>query len=128
MSGQIRRAVSLFEGYISVSEKRNDKTNTAIGLGNVATQQLILGSLNLAERNLRRKIKLCRKKVVDDELFQEAVGHQALGRVLSYRGAWHEAEQELLKSQKIFDGMGTVETNLGSGNWAYRSLHRLVIW
>jgi hypothetical protein len=32
--------------------------------------------------------------------FDEAVGHQNLRRVLSYRGAWQKAEQELAISTK----------------------------
>ncbi len=54
--------------------------------------QLHIGALSAAERNLRRQIDLCRE--IADE-FDEAIGHQELGRVLSYRGKWQEAEQEL---------------------------------
>jgi tetratricopeptide (TPR) repeat protein len=100
LSGQPRRAVPLVEGFISISEKRNDKTNTAIGLGNAATLQLVIGALSAAERNLRRRIELCRE--IADE-FREAVGHEGLGCVLSYCGVWQEAEQELRVALKLFD-------------------------
>ena len=73
---------------------------------------------------MHRCIDLCRE--IADE-FSEAISHQELGRVLSYRGAWLEAEQELLKSQKVFDEMGTGQTNFGSINWAYRSLRCLLL-
>lgn len=64
----------------------------ATGLGNLAILQLVIGALSDAERNLRRRIDLYRE--IGDE-FNEAIGHQELGRLLSYRGLWQEAEQEL---------------------------------
>lgn len=96
LSGQPRRAVPLFEGYIAISEKRGGKIDLAIGLGNVADMaQLPIGALRAAEANLRRSIALCR---VGKDEFWEAVGHQELGRLLSYRGAYAESETELLVS------------------------------
>ncbi len=84
----------------AIDEKMGDKKNLAIGLGNVAIQQLVIGALSAAERNLRRRIDLCRE--IEDE-FREAIGHQELGRVLSYRGEWQEAEQELDKAIELFE-------------------------
>ncbi len=55
MSGQPRRAVPLFEMQNAICEKMGDKKNLAIGLGNVAIQQLVIGALSAAERNLRRQ-------------------------------------------------------------------------
>ncbi len=124
LSGQPRRAVPLLEMNLVIREKQGKKDSIAIVRGNVATQQLVIGALSAAERNLRRQIDLCRE--IADE-FHEAIGHQELGRVLSYRGAWQEAEQELLKSQKVFDEMGTGQTNYSSVNWAYCSLRCLLL-
>ncbi len=93
LSGQPRRAVQLFEGFIAISEKRDDKTNLAVGLGNVASMaQIHIGALRAAEANLRRRIALCRE--IKDE-FRETVGHQELGRLLACRGEYAESETEL---------------------------------
>ncbi|MCI0549625.1 MAG: tetratricopeptide repeat protein, partial [Anaerolineae bacterium] len=90
LSGQPHRAVSLFEMTNDIYEnKMKNKEFLAIGLGNVAYIQMPIGALNASERNLRRRIDLCRE--IADE-FKEAIGLQHLGRVLSYRGAWQEAE------------------------------------
>ncbi len=78
LSGQPRRAVPLFEMQNELREKMGDKKNLAIGLGNVAQQQLVIGALSAAERNLRRQIELCRE--IADE-YREAIGHQNLGRI-----------------------------------------------
>lgn len=124
LSGLSRRAVPVFQNAVLLAEKMGIKKNVAIGLGNVADDQLKIGALSAAERNLRRSIDLCRE--IADE-FGEAVGHQQLGRVLSYRGGWEEAEQELLQSEKVFEKGGPKESSLGSPNWVYRALRELLI-
>jgi tetratricopeptide (TPR) repeat protein len=58
LSGQPRRAVPLFEMQNAICEKAGDKENLAIGLGNVAQIQLVIGELSAAQRNLRRYIEL----------------------------------------------------------------------
>ncbi|MBE0683306.1 MAG: tetratricopeptide repeat protein [Anaerolineales bacterium] len=55
----------------------------------MATQQLVIGALSEAERNLRRYIELSIELGIEAE---NADAYQELGRVLSYRGAWQEAE------------------------------------
>jgi tetratricopeptide (TPR) repeat protein len=90
LSGQPRRAVPLLEGHISISEKRNDKKNLAVGLGNMAyIAQLPIGLLEEAERNLCRGIDLCRE--IADE-FREAIGYYSIEEVLNYCGRWQDAE------------------------------------
>jgi tetratricopeptide (TPR) repeat protein len=122
LSGQPRRAVPVFQSGVVLTEKMGHKKNVAIGLGNVASMaQIHIGALNAAERNLRRRIGLCRE--IADE-FNEAIGHQDLGRVLSYRGAWQEAEQELDKAQKIFDKVEP--NNFVSVVRAYRAFYFLL--
>jgi tetratricopeptide (TPR) repeat protein len=122
LSGQPRRAVSLFEQHNALQEKAGDKKNLAIGLGNVASQQMIIGALRAAEANLRCSIDLCRE--IEDE-FPEAVGHEELGRLLAYRGLWAESEQELATAQAIFEKQSNVQ---GQGiNWAYRALRALLM-
>lgn len=121
-SGQPRRAVPLAEMQIAIREKQGDKKNFATGLGNVATQQLVIGVLSAAERNLRRSIDLCRE--IEDE-FREAVGHQELGRVLSYRGVWGEAEQKLDSAIAIQQKIKHVQ--IEGISHAYRALRFLLM-
>jgi len=123
LSGQPRRAAQAFELIIAIDEKNNDKSaNAAITLGNVATQQLFIGALSAAERNLRRSIDLCRE--IADE-FNEAIGHQNLGLVLSYRGVWQEAEQELDTGLKLFEKQHVVQAE--GVIWSYRALRFLLM-
>ncbi|NOT03679.1 MAG: toll/interleukin-1 receptor domain-containing protein [Anaerolineales bacterium] len=120
LSGQPRRAVPLFE---MVNALKGDKKNLARRLGNVATQQLVIGSLSAAERNNRRRIELTRE-IVDE--YSEAIGHQELGRVLSYRGVWQEAGENLLIAQKVFEKEGP-STNFGSVNLSYLALRDMLL-
>lgn len=128
MSGQPRRAVPLYKLANDIhdkADKADGKINRPIGLGNLANMaQLPIGSLNAAEANLRRNVALSRD--IGDE-FHEAVGHLELGQLLTYLGAWADAEQELLTSQKTFDNMGVRRTNSSSVNWAYRSVRTLLM-
>jgi len=122
LSGQPRRAVSLFEASNVVDEKGGNKQGIAIGLGNLADDGLKIGALRAAEANLRRLIALGRE--VEDE-FTEAVGHRELGRLLAYRGAWAEAEEELAASSRYPE-----RTNDVQGlclDEAYRALRTLLL-
>lgn len=83
LTGQPRRAVPLLDQAIGQKEKAKSQKDLAIGLGNVAYIQSIIGELKVAEQNLLRMIEIGHER--KDE-FQEAVGHQQLGRVLAYRG------------------------------------------
>jgi tetratricopeptide (TPR) repeat protein len=122
LSGQPRRAVPLFEMHNLLRDKAGDKKNLAGGLGNAAIQQLVIGALRQAERNLRRGIDLCRE--IKDE-FHEAVSHQELGRVLSYRGVWQEAEQELGTGLNLFEKEHNVQSECVI--WSYHALRFLLI-
>jgi tetratricopeptide (TPR) repeat protein len=122
MSGQSRRVVPLMEMYNAIYEKVGDKKNLAIGLGNVAIQQLVIGALSAAERNLRRYIELSRELEIEDE---NADAWRDLGRVLSYRGLWKEAEDEFLTSQKLFEKEHNVQGQ--SVLWSYRALRFLLL-
>ncbi len=122
MSGQSHSAIPLFEKKNEMREKMGDKKNLASGLGNVADDQFKIGALSTAERNLRRSIDLCRE--IEDE-FDEAVGHQELGRILSYRGAWQEAKQELDTGLKQFETQHAVQSE--GIIWSYRALRFLLL-
>jgi tetratricopeptide (TPR) repeat protein len=123
LSGQPRRAVPLYEGYISTSEKRNDKTNIAIGLGNVANMaQIHIGALREAERNLRSAISLSQQ--IDNE---EDVGswQVSLGQVLVYCGNWNDSEALLQLAEKIKEKTNHVQAQ--SVIWSYRAQRFLLL-
>ncbi len=122
LSGQPRLAVPLFLINADYDEKPGRKKNLAIGLGNVARQQLVIGTLNAAERNLRRSIDLCLE--IADERW-EAVGHRELGLILFYRGEWQEAEQELDKSLELAEKQMHVQ--IQGITWSYRTLRFLLM-
>jgi tetratricopeptide (TPR) repeat protein len=122
-SGQPRRAVPLYEAQAALCEKASDKTSLAINVGAVASVgYLPLGELAIAKRNMRRRIELCRE--VRDE-FEEAVGHQDLGQLLAYQGAFDEAARELDVAMSIFNKRAHKQ---GIGvSWAYRALRALLM-
>lgn len=123
LSGQPRRAVPLFEMHNSLREIAGDKKNLARGLSNVACiAQIYIGALRDSENNQRRHIDLLR---ATDDQFGEAVGRQELAYVLSYRGAWQEAEQELDFSFN-FDTKQSDYQGL-SVDWSYRALRFLLM-
>ncbi len=121
LSGLPRRAVLAFEQASALAEKLGNKLNLAIGLGNVADDQLKIGAPRVAEDNLRRRITLCRE--VEDE-FNEAIGHEELGRMLAYRGAYSESETELATGLKMFEKQREVQSQCVA--WAYRALRGLL--
>lgn len=121
LSGQPRRAMSLFEQNNTIQEKLDDKRNLAIGLGNLAAySQLPIGALRSAAANLQRCIDLCEEI---ENGYQESIGHAEFGRLLAYGGVWAEAEEELAKAlfekQKDVHWQGVV--------WAYRALLGLLM-
>jgi tetratricopeptide (TPR) repeat protein len=107
-SGQSRNAMIFFQKVIAIYERLGDKQNIAIGLDNIATQQINLGVLASSERNRRRSIALC--KEINSES-DEAFAHEGLGRLLAFRGAFDEAELELESAQGIVDKFGVAQTN-----------------
>lgn len=116
LAGQPRRAVPLFERHNAIREAADDKRNLAIGLGNLASQQFILGELAAAERNLRRSIALCHE--IEDER-HEAIGHQNLGRLRTYQGLFEEAEAELGLAHSLFERHNDQQAE--GIVWAYQS-------
>jgi tetratricopeptide (TPR) repeat protein len=121
-SGQPRNAVRAFEGAVGLAGKLGNKKNVAIGLGNLALDQVRLGELAAAEASLRRSVELSRE--VGDE-FGEAVGHLEVGRLLAYRGASHEAAQELDAALASFEKLTQPQSQCIV--WAYRALRALLM-
>jgi hypothetical protein len=124
LSGQPRRAIPLYRSFILMSEKLDDKLNRSVGPGNIATQHIILGELSDAERNLRSNIEICREI---NNRSQEATNRQELGRLLTYRGVFDEADSEYKVAQGILDTYGIAKTNFVSVLLAYRALRALMI-
>ena len=122
LSGQPHRAVPLYEQHNAIYEKRGNKRNLAIGLGNLVYQQMPIGALQAAEANLRRRVTLGRE--IEDE-HNEAIGHRELGRLLAYRGAWGEAEEELAVALTMFERQEHVQAQ--GVTWAYRTLRALLL-
>jgi tetratricopeptide (TPR) repeat protein len=120
LSGQPANAVALFLAHNQLRENGDDKKNLAIGLGNVASIQLLVGRLSAAAVHHRRRIALYRQ--VQDKL-QEAVGHQGLGRVLAYQGR-STAQDELEKAFDLARKVGHIQCQ--GLTIAYRSLSALL--
>lgn len=121
LSGQPRSAVPLFKTDIAILERLELKSTLPIPLGNEASSLMSIGALRAAEANQRRSIALTH--AIKNE-FKEAVGHQDLGRLLAYRGAYAESEAELSMALKIFE---TQENFQGqSVTWAYHALRELL--
>ena len=85
-------------------EKQGEKENKealSVGLTNLAAMaQIQIGALKGADQNIRRAINL--GHALDDE-YGKAIGRQELGRLLSYRGAWMEAERIFATSLKYWN-------------------------
>jgi len=122
LSGEPHRAVPLVEMHNDLREKQNDKKNLAAGLGNVAQQQLGIGALGDAERNLRRAIEL---DIEIESKYDEGADRLELGRTLAYRGVWAEAEQELDLGLNLFEKEQNIQPQ--GVIWAYRSLRSLLM-
>jgi hypothetical protein len=93
LSGQPARSIQLRLIAMKTPEKLGNKDNLAIGLGNVAQQQYVIGQLSASAGHLRKCIALCQK--IKDE-FKEAVGHQNWGRVLAYQGRGSLASRRIV--------------------------------
>jgi tetratricopeptide (TPR) repeat protein len=122
LSGQPGRAVPLVEASNAIDEERVERKGFAIGLGNLATQQIAIGALAAAEETLQRRIALCREI---EDAFDEAGGHRELGRLLAYRGAFEGAEQELETALASFSELGYLQSE--GIVWAYRALRALLM-
>jgi len=122
LSGQSHRAVPLKEMHNMLQEKLGNKKNLAIGLGNLARDQIRLGDLAAAEQSLRRSIELGRE--IEDE-FEEAVSHRELGRLLAYWGAFDESARELETALASFSKLGRRQSECFV--WAYRALRALLM-
>lgn len=116
LSGQPGAAVPLLQQGLAIVGKQEDKPNLAVGLSNLANQQLQIGALAAATNNLRRSIVLCQE--IEDG-FREAAAHQYYSRLLAYCGDWTQARAELDIGLNLFK----IDHNLqGQGvGWSHRA-------
>jgi tetratricopeptide (TPR) repeat protein len=111
LSGHSRQAVLLYEiaiaiaNIIEVEEVANE--GIAIGLLNIADDQIRIGELDAAESNLKRSLDICRE--ITDE-HDEAIGHQELGVLYTYLGKFKESEKELGKASESFIKLGQAQS------------------
>ena len=116
MAGRPSTAVHLFEQHNAIYEKQGNKKNVAIGLSNLAENQLPIGDLTAVSDNLRRSISLCRE--IEDR-YSEASGHAEYGRLLVTSGNWIEAAQEFETAIELFHAEKA--TQYKGVTWAYRA-------
>jgi tetratricopeptide (TPR) repeat protein len=103
-SGQLRRAMPLYEMANEIDEKRGNREGVAIGLGNLALAVLIpLGKLDVAENNLKRAIEIDHEI---KDILQRACDCQNFGLLLAYKGNFENSRVALAKALTIFKGKG----------------------
>ncbi len=122
LSGQPRKGIPLLNMNNSIYERIGDKKNLAASMGNLANRYSAVGALSTAERDLRRAIELDKEVESEDD---ESSDRQELGRVLSYRGAWQEAEQELDNSLELAKKQKHIQGQCVT--WSYRALRFLLM-
>ena len=94
---------------------RGEKQGVATSLVNLADDQLKLGELSAAERNLRRSIVLFRE--IEDE-DSRGTGEFELARTMSYRGVFGEAQALL----EVAPGVNVGHVQAQGVIWLYRAL------
>jgi tetratricopeptide (TPR) repeat protein len=122
MSGQCRRAALVVEVAVEFAKKLDNKANVAIGLGNLATQQILLGDLAAAEQSLRREVEIARQIGAG---YPESMGLKESGRCLIFAGRFEECGN-LLDECSALDTKGADRQALGL-IWAYRTLRALLM-
>jgi len=120
-SGQPKEALELIHKHNEIYEKI-DRPRLAAGLGNLAVQQISIGSLRAAETNLQYSSEICKET---SDRFWEATVCYVLGELLCYRGMWDDAKHELDKAFKMFQNLRTVQ--MQSVVMTAMSLHSLLM-
>jgi tetratricopeptide (TPR) repeat protein len=89
-NGHPDQGMPLFERGIAIRESQRAESNIAVGLGNMAREQIKTGLLQKADSNFRRCLTLSRNREI-----QEGSRHRDLGRLLAYTGEWAGSAAEL---------------------------------
>lgn len=90
--GQSRQAMRLLEMQNAIRERQDNKEWLAIGLGNLALNQIRIGELDAAESGIKQRIEISRESGLE---LREAVGRRIHGQLLYYQGQFEESEKEL---------------------------------
>lgn len=127
-SGQPQKAVITLKRAIELDKKIGGQNWKKVGLINLAGYQIVLGDLKSAESNLRRSIRLCQE--IKEE-FNEAVGHNELGKLFAYQGEFEESEMELVRAMKQFVATKKIDRGVAKEwqgkTWAYHAIQFLLI-
>jgi tetratricopeptide (TPR) repeat protein len=122
VTGQPRRATSIHKRIIALNEQAGNVARSISELGNLGSEQIILGELEASEKNLKRAITLSRNVT---NRFSEAITHQEFGLLLSYRGEFDEAEKELATGIELHSDTLGGQWWRGT-SWMYRAQSALL--
>lgn len=113
LNGQSKLAIQIMEHSI----KEDLWYGRAIGFGNLAQDQALVGYLKSAYNNTEKKLSLCKHT-------DAAIGHQELGQILLYMGKLEEAEKEFANARDYFEKNGHSQLkNTTEVYYALLSLH-----
>jgi len=119
--GYPRYAVELLERSVAIDENLGDVGSLTTTLRSIAVQQLVLGRMLAAERNLERSMEICRNA---SDTFNEAMNHQYFGLLRAYQARFQESLQHLDTALHVFSERGV--TKAEGTVWAYRALTSLL--
>jgi len=119
--GYPRHAVELLERSVAIDENLGDLSSLTTTLRSIAVQQMVLGRMLAAERNLERSIEICRNA---SDTFNEAMNHQYFGLLRAYQARFQESLQHLDTALHVFLEWGV--TKAQGTVWAYHALTSLL--
>ncbi|MFT3890546.1 MAG: TIR domain-containing protein [Anaerolineales bacterium] len=123
LNGQSHRAIPLFEQSIKLRERNNERLYISEALINMADDQLKIGAFLQGEHNLYESTSINQELGLDED---SADRYSELGRHLSYRGDFAEAEILFDKAQGSFEEQKGPQNYLGINN-VYKSLRFLLM-
>jgi len=120
--GQSRQAMRLLEMQNTIRERQDNTEWLAIGLGNIALNQIRIGELEAAGSSIRRRIKISCESGLE---LREAIGRQILGQLLACQEKFEESEKELTIAIDLFIKLDKVA--LQCLVWIHRSIRSLLM-
>ena len=122
-SGHPHQSIPIYQKKNQFHTALNDNINLAVGLGAMAlTAYIPIGTLKEAELNIQRRISICKEM---SNVFEEAVGHVDLGKLLAYLGLWKESKQELDTAWQMFANDHNIQSQSVAA--AFQSLSALMM-
>jgi tetratricopeptide (TPR) repeat protein len=119
-SGKSRKATLLFGRHVDISRKLKDPRNIAVGLGNLATDQLLLGELAAAEHNLGQEFTIFGALKSEADIVQNRT---TFAQVPIYEGDFEAAKQVLELAEQSAQKRGYEQTlGIVESLWAERAL------